>query len=179
MKKLMRLVVACSLGSLVASCGGEEWDTSEMGVEDPRIAGLRRRLDVRVSGEYMTPDAFVTFIFGNCPAPGWTASACNTPAIDAARDLCVAETLLRVSESVEQETVGNGFVVPPQDAETNAELARLARESAFSAFSRTMGALSGTGCTAAEMDLSVGPGATVTTLKRGANLAAMARESYA
>ena len=187
----MRRGVFLLLGALAVSCGTDSWDVSEMGADDPRLHQLRRRLDIRIQtgmavpgcdsvAGLCSPEAFASAVETSCPAPTWTSSSCETPAANASRKVCVAETLLRLAQAAEAQAVpiGNGILVPPQDSESQAELARLARNYAFDAMTIALDGLN-TGCDLTTInEPAAAAGSTAAGLKQGTHVAGFAREGY-
>jgi hypothetical protein len=183
------------LGASGTACGSDEWDLSENGAEDPRLSALRARLDITISSATLAdcpggncPSAvFDAYIFGGCTAPtqytAGTAGTCQDLGRTVHRHLCVAETHLRIAQAVRLETPvpitgGQTITVPPQDTESQAELARMARERALTAATVALDALNLGTCTTASLAAPLGTTAPANTLTVGGNLAQAVRTSY-
>lgn len=194
------LLVLAALGT---SCVGDlDWSLSVAGdPDDPTARELRARLDIRilpggtaplpagctVATGTCTPETFAAAVYGGCGAPqGWAAGACGSPAVNASRQICVAEALLRVADAVEPEnlliTTKDYVIVPPQDTESQAELARLARIHAATALQYALDGLLDPACNSALLRSfaaldPANPG-TLGALTQGENLAGFVREAH-
>lgn len=205
MNCLRAILRAIVILSVLGSCAGtDDLSLIEAGdPDDPRYDELRRRLDIRYEGAApvascgsdgtCAPWEFLVTVWSGCGAPGATVTGrrwndCARTVVWAEREICTAEVLLRVAETVGRETVfvdaqGGTVELPPQDAESNAELARLAADRALEAIRLAGDALLDTTCTAALFNESAAapnvttPSALVNTTV-GMELVGFFREAY-
>ncbi|MFN9810767.1 MAG: hypothetical protein ACK6CU_14160 [Deltaproteobacteria bacterium] len=169
-RRVMLAVSIALLATAMPSCGTEDWQAIEAGdPDDPRAREHVARLDIRItSGTFPSgcdsvagtcpADSFAAGVLAGCTAPNtWGNNTCGLGAINASRRMCVAQTLLRLTAILEPETVavsGGSVVVPVQDVESQAELARLARNSAYEAANIALDALNEVNCSGTAMNVA-------------------------
>ncbi len=147
-----RLYAACLLVGLAGSCTGDDLSL-DVGAPDDGFEEIRRRLPIRIlagptgyAGEPpcdtsgCSPDAFENVVSRACVERvlGNPVNPCDVGRAQSETWVCTANTLLEVIDSPSAREVRIGFpstgsggtagtvLVPPQDAESNVELARLA-----------------------------------------------------
>lgn len=96
-----------------------------------------------------TPEQFRDAVNAGCVSAEEhrRAGTCANRARTAARSVCVAETLLRVAGALDSEAVvvdaaGGYVIVPPQDAESNSQLAQFAMHAAMAVIDSSAGVAS-------------------------------------
>lgn len=192
-------VLRLALLTALVSCGGDDWELAPGSPDDPRADALRRRLDVTValgtaqalpagcavSGTSATcpADALALAVYAGCVQPNWNGGACEVGARNAHRHLCVAEALMRAAQTVTSESLavtGNGETlnVLPPDTESQVELARVARNSAFEAATEALNRLTNSACTETLLSSSAAPAAQPAgQIRQGQHLASFVREA--
>lgn len=176
-----RTLVACLLLCAFAGCTGDDLELDVAGGTGPdRFEAIRRRLPIAIrpgpdgyagipgycDTAHCAPASFIELVYYGCALHVWPRSIndapnyCDRGRIVAEIGVCAANILLEIIESpsarevtlVSPQGLNPGVVtVPPQDAESNAELARLAHERAAIALSVSAAIFDAADCTDAAL----------------------------